>query len=149
MNRIKSPKSLRCQCRRVNPNSSSIASVTRHRDASIKSGLSLNINTQNSIWFNAPSQSKSPSLIIHRTSSSDKSPRPRTAAALRRRLSKVMTPFSLSIKSSNPLQSSPIRPSPPRFPAIAGRKSWKLGCGFWWDGLVGDFGDAIRADDVV
>lgn len=120
-----------------------MASVTRHLDASIKSGLSLNINTQNSIWFNAPSQSKSPSLIIDLTSSSVRSPRPSTAAALRRRLSNVMTPFSRSINSSNPLQSSPIRPSPPSFPAIAGRKSWKVGSVFCWVGLVGEFGEAI------
>ena len=113
-------------------NSSSIASVTTHRDASIKSGLSLNMSTQNSIWFNAPSRSKSPSSIIHLTSSSVKSPSPRTADAFRRKLSKVMTPLSLSMSSSNPLQSSSMRPSPPSFPAIAGKKSWKVGSWFCW-----------------
>ncbi|KAI6690450.1 hypothetical protein NL676_027278 [Syzygium grande] len=42
----------------------------------MSSGLSLNIRTQNSIWFSAPSPSKSPSLIMDRRSSSPQAVQP-------------------------------------------------------------------------
>ncbi|VVA94612.1 unnamed protein product [Arabis nemorensis] len=62
----------------------------------------------------------------------------------RRWILRILIFSHMSIKSSNPLQSSSIRHSPPRFPAIVGKKSWKLGYRFCWVCLVDDLGEVIR-----
>lgn len=90
----------------------------------MSSGLNLNIKTQNSNWFRAPSPSKSPSRTIEWRSSSLNPCSPSKAEFLLR-LSNVMTPFSRSFNRLKPLQSSSIRPSPPSFPAMMGKQSWK------------------------
>ena len=107
---------LSCSCWR--------ASSSQNQDSSINSGLNLNIKTQNSIWVSAPSPSRSPSLIMLTSSSSFKSCSPKSAA-FSLKLSNVITPFSLSTSSSNPLQSSFISPSPPSLVAMTGSKSSK------------------------
>jgi arginine/serine-rich splicing factor 4/5/6 len=75
-------------------------------------GLRRTMTTQNSISLSAPSPSKSPSASIPRRSSLDMPPRP-SSDALRRRLSKVMSPLAGSVTRRNPLASSCISPSSP------------------------------------
>uniref|UniRef100_A0A803R6C3 Uncharacterized protein n=1 Tax=Cannabis sativa TaxID=3483 RepID=A0A803R6C3_CANSA len=77
-------------------------SSSHNQDSSIRSGLNLNMKTQNSIWLRAPSPSKSHSLTILTSSSSLIFCRPKMVA-FDLKLSNVINPFSLSINSSNPL----------------------------------------------
>ncbi|GAB2258798.1 hypothetical protein Droror1_Dr00014958 [Drosera rotundifolia] len=102
-----------------NPNPSS----TKSQQFSINPGLNLTMSTQNSISLKTPSPSKSPSLIIPLISSSSNPSSPILLAFLFR-LSSVITLFSSSINSRNPLQSSVIRDSPPSFSAMIGSMSW-------------------------
>ncbi|CAL9174157.1 unnamed protein product, partial [Musa hybrid cultivar] len=89
---------------------------------SIRSGLRRTMRTQNSHWLSAPSPSESPSRSMARRSSSPRAPRP-SSAALRLRLSKVMSPRRGSMSRRKPLESSSMRPSSPSFSTMRGRKS--------------------------
>ncbi|KAL9259131.1 hypothetical protein AKJ16_DCAP18650 [Drosera capensis] len=92
--------------------------------SSINSGLSLTIKTQNSISFNVPSPSTSPSITIA-TASSSLIPSIPSIPAFFFKLSGVITPLLASASILNPPHSSVTKASTSNFSAITGNISSK------------------------